>query len=112
MSKVQEITAEQFNTEVLGSSVPVLVDFYATWCAPCRMLTPYLEQLAQEFEGRIKFVKIDVDRAPELAYRFDIRAVPTLILFHNGRTVDAMVGLVSPNELRAKLQSALSPWTL
>lgn len=109
MKQVQEISAEQFEQEVLHSEIPVLVDFYATWCGPCRMIAPYLERLAEEFAGRIKFVKVDVDRAPELAYRYGIHAVPTLLVFSGGRTVDALVGVVPPAELRGRLLSVLSP---
>jgi thioredoxin 1 len=104
-----ELTERDFAATVLQSDLPALVDFHATWCGPCRMLAPVLDQLAGEFAGRIKFVKVDVDEAPELANRYQITGVPTLLLFQNGRVVDTVVGLASLGALRARLARQAGP---
>lgn len=100
MKNVTEILAVDFEREVLQSSVPVLVDFYATWCGPCRMLAPALETVAGEFAGRVRVVKVDVDQAFEVAQAFQITSVPTLMLFQGGSVTESMVGMVSPRALR------------
>lgn len=104
-----ELNERTFATEVLQAAQPVLVDFYATWCGPCRMLAPVLEQLAGEFAGQVKFAKVDVDRAPGLATQYQITGVPTLLLFHNGRVVDEVVGLAPLGALRARLRAVAGP---
>lgn len=104
-----ELTERTFAMEVLQAAQPVLVDFYATWCGPCRMLAPVLEQLAGEFAGQVKFAKVDVDRAPGLATQYQITGVPTLLLFHNGRVVDEVVGLAPLGALRARLRAVAGP---
>lgn len=81
-----------FDTDVLESSVPVLVDFWATWCGPCRSIAPLLEPLARQFDGRAKVVKLDVDASPEVASRYGIRGIPTLMVFKGGKVVDQIVG--------------------
>ena len=105
MSTVTHVTAATFEAEVLGSEVPVLVDFYATWCMPCRMLSPALERLADELQGRAKIVKVDVDEEPQLAASHAIHAVPTLKLYHRGRVRETIQGLVPPATLKSKLES-------
>lgn len=117
MNNIIEITTDNFGTEVLAAREPVLVDFYATWCGPCKALAPLLEQVAGEFAGRIKFAKVNVDDAPVLANQFNITGVPTLLLFKNGRVVDSTVGLPSSRDLRAMLNQAVGapehrPWAL
>lgn len=104
-----ELNEHNFATEVLQADRPVLVDFYATWCGPCRMLAPVIEQLAREFAGRVKFAKVDVDRAPALAARYQITGVPSLLLFQNGRVVDEVVGLAPLGALRSRLHAAVGP---
>jgi thioredoxin 1 len=104
MKNITELNGKNFETEVLRAAGPVLVDFYAPWCGPCRMLAPLLEQLAGEFAGRVKFAKLNVDEAPEWAARYDITGVPTLILFRSGIIVDQIVGLPAPSQLKAWLQ--------
>jgi len=109
MQNLIELNETNFEPEVLRAAGPVLVDFYATWCGPCRILTPFLEQLAGRFSGRVKFAKLDVDDAPELVGRYDITGVPTLMLFRNGRVIDRSAGLPAPRVLKASLENAANP---
>lgn len=102
MNDILHLTEDTFETEVRQAAGPVLVDFYAPWCGPCRTLAPVLQQLAAEFEGRVRIAKVNVDEAPDLAARHGITGVPTLLLFRNGEPVDELVGLASP--------AALSRW--
>ena len=92
MSTVLHVNDQNFQAEVLESAVPVLVDFYATWCQPCKKLTPIVEQLAVEYAGKAKFAKVDIDEAPGVASSHGIMAVPTLILFKNGEVIDKITG--------------------
>jgi thioredoxin len=103
MRLVQSITSEQFTPEVVESDVPVVVDFYATWCPPCRALAPILDELAVELAGQVKFVKVNVDEEVMLANRYRINAVPTLLVLHAGRLVDQWAGLQSAPALRERL---------
>lgn len=86
------ITGQNFKEEVLNSDIPVLVDFWATWCGPCRMLAPTIEQIAHEQEGKIKVGKVDVDEQPELASQFGISSIPTIMVFKNGKVTATAVG--------------------
>ncbi|MBY0313955.1 MAG: thioredoxin [Bdellovibrionales bacterium] len=92
MANISSSTDTNFKTDVLGSSVPVLVDFWAEWCAPCRALAPKLEEVAKEYEGKIKIMKVDIDANQETPAQFGVRGVPTLILFKDGQAVDQIVG--------------------
>lgn len=103
MKNVIELSDAEFEREVLSSNTPVLVDFYATWCGPCKMLAPVVEQLAQEYAGRVKFAKLDVDNGPGTAAKYGITGVPTLLLFRGGQVVETIVGLTSPRNLKAAL---------
>jgi len=105
MSNIIEATSETFGQEVLQAGEPVLVDFYAPWCGPCRMLAPLLEGLAEEFVGRVKVVKVNVDDAGAVAARYGITGVPTLMIFKGGLIIDTMVGFSSPRALVEKLKS-------
>jgi thioredoxin 1 len=106
MKHIKELKADVLETEVLQALTPVLVDFYAPWCGPCKMLAPVLEQLAMDYAGRLASAKVDVDEAGELATRLGITGVPTLILFRDGHIVDKMVGLLPPSTLKARLEAA------
>jgi thioredoxin 1 len=109
MSNMIELDERNFEQEVAQADLPVLVDFYATWCGPCKMLAPLLDKLAGEFSGRVKFAKVNVDEAGELAMRFGITGVPTLILFQGGQIIDTIVGMMPPASLKARLEKAAVP---
>jgi len=103
---VSEFTDANFEAEVVQSDVPVLVDFWAEWCQPCRMLAPTIDQIAEEFAGRAKVGKVDTDSNREVSAKFGIRAIPTVILFKNGEPVKQFVGLTQKDDLAAALQEA------
>ena len=98
-------TDENFNEEVLSSNLPVLVDFYADWCGPCKMLAPVIEALAGELEGKVKIGKLNVDNASETAQKYGIMSIPTLLYFKNGEVVKKTVGVVSKIEIEQTLNS-------
>ena len=97
---VRAVTSADFERAVLQADGLVLVDFWAAWCPPCRRLAPTLDALAAEYEGRLSVMKVDVDESPELAHRYGIQSIPTLILFRDGRAVDKRLGAMPANELR------------
>ncbi len=98
------LTEENFDREVLQCDLPVLVDFWATWCGPCRMLAPTIEEIAHEQEGRIKVCKVDVDEEPELAIRYGISSIPTLLVFQKGQVVRSSVGVQPKSMIENMLQ--------
>jgi thioredoxin 1 len=93
------VTDKNFDTEVIRSSIPVFVDFWATWCGPCQMQIPILEEVAQEFEGKVKVAKVNVDDNPQTASKYGIMSIPTIILFDKGNTVKQMIGMQSKETL-------------
>lgn len=99
-----EITNQNFEEEVLKSEIPVLVDFYATWCGPCKMLSPIISEIAEEYQGKIKVGKVNVDEQTQLAIKFQVASIPTLILFKNGNPVKSSVGFQSKLELEEMLE--------
>lgn len=101
------VTADTFKQEILDSPIPVLTDFWATWCNPCRMLAPVLEELAQEYEGRVKLCKVDVDENADLSMMYGIVSVPTLILMRDGKEVERLSGLRPLEELEEFLDAHL-----
>ena len=108
---VKIIGESEFEAEVTQGETPVLVDFYAPWCGPCKMLAPVLDDLAGQFTSQVKFVKVNVDNAATLARRYDITGVPTLLFFKNGKVVDSISGLTSAGALKARLRSFAGPHT-
>ena len=109
MSSVKHVTKQTFALEVLESPVPVLVDFYADWCGPCRMLVPTLERLSTEFAGRAKIVKVNVDEESALASQFQVSSIPTLIVVADGKLVGRTSGLVPEATLRSALSHLAGP---
>ena len=103
------VYATPFNWEemVINSKIPVLVDFYAAWCGPCKMMNPYLETLASDFAGKARIVKVDIDKYPFIANDWSIMSIPTFILFKGGSVVQKWQGMVSPKTLEAALNSSL-----
>jgi thioredoxin 1 len=97
------LTADSFSKEVLQSPSPVLVDFWAEWCGPCKMIAPVLDELANEYQGRIIIAKVNIDDHPALAGEYGVRAIPTLLLFQNGQVAEQMVGMRSKRDLKASL---------
>jgi thioredoxin 1 len=95
------LTKENFDQEVLKAATPVLVDFWAEWCAPCRAIAPVLDELAEEYSGRVRIGKVNIEDAQDLAVEYGVNAVPTLLLFHQGQVTEQLVGMKSKRELKA-----------
>jgi thioredoxin 1 len=106
-AKPLDISDQQFNEEVLNAGEPVLVDFWASWCGPCRMVAPVLEEIAGDYEGRVKVVKVNVDDNANTASRFGIMSVPTMMLFKNGEPVETIVGFRKKEELSSIIEQSL-----
>ncbi len=105
--KALQVNEETFEAEVLKSSLPTLVDFWAPWCGPCKAISPVIEELAVEYDGKIKLVKVNVDDNPGVAAQYGIRAIPTLIFFKEGKLVNQITGAVSKSALDQALQKIL-----
>jgi len=101
--KPMEITDGNFDKEVLNSDKPVLIDFWAVWCGPCKMIAPVVEELAKEYDGRLKVGKVDVDNNPEVSMKFGIRSIPTLLVFKGGQVVEQIIGAVPKRNLVDKV---------
>ena len=100
-----QITENNFEAEVISSTIPVLVDFWATWCGPCKMISPIVDQIATEMAGVAKVGKVNVDDSAELARRFNVRSIPTLLFFKNGELVDTIVGATSKDNIVSHLKA-------
>ena len=105
---VLELTKDNFEKEVKKSDVPVLVDFWAEWCGPCKMVAPIVDEIAAELAGKLKVGKVNTDDSQELAGQFHIMSIPTLLIFKNGEVVEQMVGAMPKDQLMAKIQPQLS----
>lgn len=106
-STIDHVNDDNFNTVVEQSLLPVLVDFYATWCGPCNQIAPIVEEIAAEYEDKLKVVKLDIDDSMDTAVRFSVRGVPTLMVFKNGAVVATQVGAVGKSQLQSFIDSAL-----
>ena len=108
MAKPREVSDSTFDKEVLKSSRPVLVDFWAPWCGPCRMVAPVVEELAQEYDGKVEFVKLNTDDNPNTAVKYGIRSIPTLLVFKGGEPVGQIIGFRPKSDLKQRLDAALT----
>ena len=106
-SSLIHVNDKNFVSEVLNSTIPVLVDFWATWCGPCRSISPIVEELAKEFVGKVKVTKLNVDESPATPSQYGVRGIPTLILFKSGKILDQIVGAVPKGRLKSMIEKAL-----
>jgi thioredoxin 1 len=107
MSDVTSVSNDSWEKEVLQSPELVMVDFWAAWCGPCKMVTPIVEELSKEYQGKAKFYKLNTDENPDLATRYKIRGIPTLMFFKNGQVVEQIVGVVPKSQLKSKLDTLI-----
>lgn len=101
------VTDKNFDSEVMKSELPVLVDFWAEWCGPCRMISPIIDQLADEYKGKLKVVKLNVDEAQELAMKYSVMSIPTLMVFKKGQVIDQVIGAMSKDQLTNRIKQSL-----
>jgi thioredoxin 1 len=107
VANILDFTDQNFDSDVLGSDLPTLVDFWAEWCAPCKMIAPTVESLADEFDGKLKVGKMNIDENPSTPTKFGIRGIPTLIIFKGGEVVEQIVGVRSKSDLKAAIEKSL-----
>jgi len=107
MAEPKEVNDSNWDAEVLESELPVLVDFWAEWCGPCKMIAPAVHDLALEYDGKLNVAKVDVDDSPSVAMKYGVRSIPALIFFKNGKPVDQIVGAVPKGQLKRKIDSVL-----
>ena len=100
-------TSANFDAEVLGASMPVVVDFFATWCGPCKMMAPVMDQMVEEYGDKVKIGKLDVDESGDIAARYGVMNIPTIILFKNGEMVNKLVGLQNKNSMKKAIETLL-----
>ena len=105
---VLDVTEKNFETEVLKSDIPVLVDFWAEWCGPCRMIAPVVKEIAQDLQGKLKVVKVNIDDAQQLAAQYGVMSIPTLFIFKNGKPVEQMVGAMSRDQFMQKINPQIA----
>jgi thioredoxin 1 len=108
MGNAVSVTEQNFDTEVLQAKVPVLADFWAAWCGPCRAIAPAIEEIATEYNGKLKVVKVDVDENPEIAERYQVQSIPTLLLFQEGKAVERLIGAYPKQAMVSKIKNYLS----
>lgn len=110
MSATPQVSDASFKEDVLDSELPVLVDFWAPWCGPCRMVAPVVDEISQQYEGKVKVVKLNTDENPNTASQYGIRSIPTLMIFKGGQRVDMVVGAVPKTTLASTLEKYLKRW--
>ena len=108
MAKPRDVTDSTFEEEVIKSANPVMVDFWAPWCGPCRMVAPIVEELAEEYDGKVEFVKLNTDDNPNTAMKYGIRSIPTLLVFKGGEPVGQIVGFRPKSDLKERLDAVIS----
>ena len=107
MAKPLTVNDDSFNSNVMENTLPVIVDFWATWCPPCRIIGPILEEIAEEYDGKIVVCKVDVDKNQSLAQKYDVRSIPTILFFKGGEIKDQVIGALPKSELVSKLEAIL-----
>ncbi len=108
MADVQEVTDATFDGDVIKNDLPTLVDFWAPWCGPCRMVAPIVGELSEEYAGKVNFVKMNTDENPQVPTKFGIRSIPSLLIFKNGELKDTVVGYRPKNDIKKRIEEALA----